>query len=130
MNNNYILAYYQAINDGSVVVGKYVRMLYEYIVKGLEQKLFFYEPKKARAAIASVEQFQRDHGLKVDGAAGKQTQRLLFSPWRRNEHHLNFPHNKVSALHKFSCFRDVFFINVVTLEDTGHIEIYISFINR
>lgn len=61
MNNNYILAYYQAINDGSVVVGKYVRMLYEYIVKGLEQKLFFYDHKKARAAILFVEGFCHHH---------------------------------------------------------------------
>ena len=29
--------------------------------------------------IAAVEAFQRDHGLTVDGAAGKQTQSLLFS---------------------------------------------------
>lgn len=61
MNNNYILAYYQAINDGSVVVGKYVRMLYEYIVKSLEQKLFFYDHKKARAAILFVEGFCHHH---------------------------------------------------------------------
>lgn len=61
MNSNYILAYYQAIIDGSVVVGKYVRMLYEYIVKGLEQKLFFYDHKKARAAILFVEGFCHHH---------------------------------------------------------------------
>lgn len=30
--------------------------------------------------IAAVEAFQRDHGLTVDGAAGVQTQSLLFSP--------------------------------------------------
>ena len=29
--------------------------------------------------IQAVEDFQRDHGLNVDGAAGKQTQALLFS---------------------------------------------------
>ncbi|MGN0776914.1 MAG: peptidoglycan-binding protein, partial [Candidatus Ventricola sp.] len=29
--------------------------------------------------IKAVEAFQRDHGLTVDGAAGKQTQSLLFS---------------------------------------------------
>ena len=29
--------------------------------------------------IAAVEAFQRDHGLKVDGAAGRETQSLLFS---------------------------------------------------
>lgn len=59
--NNYILAYYQAITDGSVVVGRWVRMLYEYIIKGLEQKLFFYNQKKANAAILFIEQFCHHH---------------------------------------------------------------------
>lgn len=40
-NKNYILAYYQAITDGSIVVGKWVSLVYEYIVKGLHDKLFF-----------------------------------------------------------------------------------------
>jgi phage terminase large subunit-like protein len=59
--NNYIYAYYQAIADGSVVVGRWVRMLYEYIIKGLEQKLFFYNQKKANAAILFIEQFCHHH---------------------------------------------------------------------
>ncbi len=61
MSNNYILAYYQAIVDGSVVVGKWVRMLYEYIVKGLEQRSFFYSHKKASAAVLFIEQFCHHH---------------------------------------------------------------------
>lgn len=61
MNSNYILAYYQAIQDGSENVGKWVRMLYEYIVKGLEQRLFFYNHKKAQAAILFIEQFCHHH---------------------------------------------------------------------
>jgi len=59
--NNYILAYYQAIQDGTEVVGKWVRMLYEYIVKGLEQRSFFYSHKKAQAAILFIEQFCHHH---------------------------------------------------------------------
>ena len=59
--NNYILAYYQAIVDGSVVVGRWVRMLYEYIVKGLEQRSFFYSHKKAQAAILFVESYCHHH---------------------------------------------------------------------
>lgn len=59
--NNYILAYYQAIQDGSEVVGKWVRMLYEFIVKGLEQRSFFYSHKKAQAAILFIEQFCHHH---------------------------------------------------------------------
>ena len=61
MNSNYILAYYQAIRDGSENVGKWVRMLYEYIVHGLEQELFFYNHKKAQAAILFIENFCRHH---------------------------------------------------------------------
>ena len=61
MNDNYILAYYQAITDGTAVVGKWVRMLYEYIVKGLQERSFFYSHKKAQAAILFVEQFCHHH---------------------------------------------------------------------
>lgn len=60
-NKNYIFAYYQAITDGSIVVGKWVRLVYEYIVKGLHDKLFFYEPKKAISAILFVEKFVHHH---------------------------------------------------------------------
>lgn len=61
MNKNYILAYYQEIVDGTAVVGKYVRMLYEYLVRGLEQRAFFYSHKKAAAAILFIEQFCHHH---------------------------------------------------------------------
>ena len=53
--SNYIYAYYQQIKDGSVLVGKYIRLLYDYLVKGLHQKLFFYDSKKAGAAIDWIE---------------------------------------------------------------------------
>lgn len=59
--NNYILAYYQAIQNGEECVGRWVRLLYEIIIKGLEQKLFFYSPKKAHAAIVFIENFCRHH---------------------------------------------------------------------
>lgn len=59
--SNYILAYYQAINNGAEVVGKWVQLLYELIIKGLEQKAFFYNHKKAQAAILFIEQFCHHH---------------------------------------------------------------------
>ena len=59
--NNYILEYYQAIKDGSVIVGKWVRLLYEYIIRGLERGSFFYVPKKANAAILFIETFCHHH---------------------------------------------------------------------
>lgn len=58
---NYILTYWQAIADGSETVGKWVRLLYEKIIKGIEQKIFFYSHKKAAAAIAFIENFCHHH---------------------------------------------------------------------
>lgn len=54
---NYILQYYQRIQDGSVVVGEWVRLVYEYIVHGLETKRFFFDQKKANRAIDFIETF-------------------------------------------------------------------------
>lgn len=59
--DNYILAYYQQIVDGSVVVGRWVRLIYEYVVKGLENKSFFYSSKKASAAVLFIENFCHHH---------------------------------------------------------------------
>ena len=54
---NYINKYYQAIKDGSIVVGRWILLLYEYIIKGLETKSFFYAPKKAEQAIKFIENY-------------------------------------------------------------------------
>ena len=54
---NYIRRYYQAIKDGSIVAGKWILLLYEYIIKGLENKSFFYAPKKADRAIRFIENY-------------------------------------------------------------------------
>ena len=59
--NNYILEYYQAITDGTEAAGAKVKKAYEIIVKGLEDKTFFYAPKKAKAAIVFIEHFCRHH---------------------------------------------------------------------
>lgn len=58
---NYIYEYYQKIQDGSETVGKWVRLWYEFVVKGLEKKSFFFNQKKANAAIVFVENFCRHH---------------------------------------------------------------------
>ena len=55
--NNYIYEYFQQIRDGSIVVGKWVLLLYEYIVKGLENKTFYFAPKKANRAIKFIENY-------------------------------------------------------------------------
>lgn len=53
--DNYILKYYQFIKDGRVTVGKWVQLIYEYIVRGLESGEFRYDAKKARSAIKFIE---------------------------------------------------------------------------
>ena len=52
---NWIYGYYQGINNGTFIVGQYVRLLYEYLVKGLQEKQFFFDGHKANAAIDWIE---------------------------------------------------------------------------
>lgn len=59
--NNPIYEYYQGIKDGTFVVGQWIRLWYEYIIKGLENGSFFYAPKKSAAAIKFIENFCRHH---------------------------------------------------------------------
>lgn len=53
--DNYIYAYYQQIRDGTVTVGRWIQLIYEYLVKGLQEKLFYFDQKKANAAIEWIE---------------------------------------------------------------------------
>lgn len=75
--NNYIYEYYQQIVDGSAVVGKWIRLLYEMIIKGLESKSFFYNHKKAQASILFVENFCHHH----EGALAPQ--RIKLELWQK-----------------------------------------------
>ena len=60
---NYIYAYYQQICNGSVHVGRWIRMVYEYIIKGLDEKRFSFDQKKANEAIDWIEA----HTFHVEG---------------------------------------------------------------
>ena len=57
MMNNYIYEYYQKIQDGSIVVGKWILLFYTYIIKGLENQSFYFSKKKANKAIRFIETF-------------------------------------------------------------------------
>ena len=59
--NNAILEYYQRIQDGTIIAGKWIRLWYQYIVTGLEEKRFFYSQKKAQLAIRFIENFCHHH---------------------------------------------------------------------
>ena len=52
---NWIYAYYQGIKDGTFTVSRWVRMVYEYVVKGLESRTFFFDQKRANDAIDWIE---------------------------------------------------------------------------
>lgn len=54
---SYIHEYYQKIKDGTEAAGHWVVRLYEIIIEGLEDKSFYFEPKKATRAINFIEMF-------------------------------------------------------------------------
>lgn len=59
--NNAIFDYYQQITDGTITAGKWTKKLYSLIIKGLEEKTYFFSPKKAAAAINFCEAFCHHH---------------------------------------------------------------------
>ena len=63
--DNYIYAYYQRICDGSEVVGKWIRMLYELIVHGIEDGTYIFDQKKANNAIRFFQKFVRHNKGKL-----------------------------------------------------------------
>lgn len=57
MNNNYIFEYHKKIKSGKIRVGKWVEKVYDKIMKGLEDKSFYFDQKKANKAIKFIENF-------------------------------------------------------------------------
>ena len=53
--DNAIYSYYQGIKNGTFTVGTWIELIYEYIVRGLEEKRFFFDQKKANAVIDWIE---------------------------------------------------------------------------
>ena len=75
--DNFILAYYQRIKDGSESVGKWVRLLYEMIISGIEDGTYIFDQQKANRAIRFIETFCRHNKGKL--APG----RLILSLWEK-----------------------------------------------
>ena len=63
--DNFIFAYYQKIKDGSIVVGKWVLLFYETIVRGLEDGIYIFDQQKANRAIKFIETFCRHNKGKL-----------------------------------------------------------------
>ena len=53
--DNWIYTYYQGIKNGTYLTGRFVTLLYEYLVKGLQEKQFFFDGNKANSAIDWIE---------------------------------------------------------------------------
>lgn len=75
--DNAILAYYQSIKDGSEIVGRWISLLYSWVINGIENKLFFYDAKKANRAISFVENFCHHH----EGALAPGL--IVLEPWQK-----------------------------------------------
>ena len=67
--DNWIYTYYQGIRNGKYTVGKWIEMVYEYIIKGLEAKEFFFDAKKAAEAIEWME----SHCFHTEGPLAPRT---------------------------------------------------------
>lgn len=74
---NWILTYYQQIENGSVNVSKWVRKEYENIVNGIEDGSLIYDAKKANNAVAFMERYV--HHSKGELAP----QRLVLQTWQK-----------------------------------------------
>lgn len=77
--NNYIFEYYQQIQNGDEIVGRWIRLWYSIIIKGLEAKIFFYNAKKAAKAIRFIEGFCRHSEGRRDLLKLELWQRAMIS---------------------------------------------------
>ncbi|MBR3321030.1 MAG: hypothetical protein IKG04_03745 [Exiguobacterium sp.] len=62
--DNWIYKYYQGIKSGAYTVGKWIELVYEHLVHGLEAGAFFFDQKKANDAIDWIE----THCFHTEGA--------------------------------------------------------------
>ena len=62
--DNFVYTYYQGIKDGSIVVGRWIRLLYERVVESLEKKDTYFNQKEASKAIEWIE----SHAFHTEGA--------------------------------------------------------------
>ena len=53
--DSYIYEYFQDIQNGTVTVGRWIELIYQYIVDGLEQNRFFFDAEKANNVIDWIE---------------------------------------------------------------------------
>ena len=75
--DNWIYTYYQGIKNGKYTVGRWIELIYEYIIKGLQEKQFFFDAKKANEAISWIEQ----HCFHTEGPLAPGN--ITLEPWQK-----------------------------------------------
>ena len=75
--DNYIYSYYQGIKNGKYTVGRWIELVYDYIIQGLQEKRFFFDQKKANDAIEWME----THCFHTEGPLAPGPLRL--EPWQK-----------------------------------------------
>ena len=75
--DNFILAYYQRLKNGNDVAGRFIHLIYEYLVKGLEEKQFVYDAAKANQAVDWIE----SHCYHTEGHLAPGL--LKLEPWQK-----------------------------------------------
>ena len=75
--DDHILRYYQQIKDGSVSAGRWIRLVYEYIVTGIENKLFRHDLKKSNRAVTWIE----NHCRHVEGPLAPEP--FMLEQWEK-----------------------------------------------
>lgn len=74
---NWIWSYYQGIQEGTYNVGRYIKLLYKYLIDGIEEGLFLLDLKKANEAIDWIE----SHCYHTEGPLAPSL--LKLSVWQK-----------------------------------------------
>lgn len=77
LKDNYIYAYYQQIKNGSVTVGRWIELLYDYIIAKLEAGELIFDQKKANDAIEWIQ----ERAFHTEGPLAPQ--RLNLELWQK-----------------------------------------------
>ena len=75
--DNWIYTYYQGIKNGTYTVGRWIELLYEYIIRGLQEKRFYFDQKKAAEVIGWIE----SHCFHTEGPLAPGP--LKLEPWQK-----------------------------------------------
>ena len=77
VKDNWIYSYYQGIKNGKYTVGRWIELVYDYIIQGLQEKRFFFDQQKANHVIEWIE----SHCFHTEGPLAPGP--LLLEPWQK-----------------------------------------------